>query len=740
MGKKEIVNRVFLFVLFIVCEAGLILQIDKYYDDKKEELLKQNISNIEAQFRIVNKNLTELADSSFRGFIDREEILEVFAKRDREALFNLLKTDYLYLSSLGFKQIDFHLPNNISFLRMHRPEKFGDDLSSFRYTVEYTNRLQKGINGFEIGRVLPGIRNLFPLFFKGEYIGSVELSFGLDKFENEIEKVYGIYTHSLIKKSDFDKMVFLEEKQNYKLSAENSDYVELKEDEGRDFFNKITFNKEFYERVAKGLKSQKFFNLELPNEHYIVSFLPIVSPKGESIIYFVFYEKSQDLKLFEEHRHDRTVLFSLILIVVFFLLYQLMKIQELTLRSKKDIEKEKSRYKDLMNLASDGIHILDKNGNIYESNQAFANMLGYTYEEVLKLNIKDFDTNNYNPKEVEIKIDKAEVFNVKHKRKDGTTFDAQINAKWIQLEGEEYLYSSSRDITQERNAYKKLQKFIDLQDNIVVVSDSIEINYANKKFFIFLGFKSLEDFKKKFNCICDLFVQNDRFFHLGKIENGENWIEHLEKIPHSKRIVGMLMYDYTIHAFAVTVNKFEDGYYILTFTDITQTMLKHIELEDKTIHDKLTNALNREYFEQNYKLLIKNFTQNSSKLGLAFIDIDHFKSVNDTFGHDVGDIVLMDFVKTVQKYSRENDILIRWGGEEFVFIFKTDSLNGLIKALEHIRVVVELEEFKVVKHITCSIGATLYIEDESIEQTIKRADEAVYKAKKAGRNRLEIVN
>ena len=741
--QKNVLARIFLIIGFIFCEIFLIFQIDAFYDNKKEKLLEQNIIDVKARFNIVNKILIDLANSSFRGFINKENIKEVFSNRDREKLYELLKNDYSYLSSLGFKQIHFHLPNNKSFLRMHEPKRYEDDLTSIRYTVEYTNKNHKSINGFETGRVLPGIRNLYPLFHNNKYIGSVELSFGMEKLETEIEKVYKIHSHFLINKEKFNKTVFKEYKIYYKQSIENENYVEvIRKDEDPFFKNKI-FDKKSLEIINNKLKKEKSFNIELytlEKEHFIVTFLPITSVKGDNTMYFTFYEQNDELKLCHNYKRNKKIVFSLLLIGVFLVIYLLMRNKEIFLNAKDNIEKEKTKYKNLMNLASDGIFISDLNGNIYESNRSFAKMLDYNTKEILKLNISDFDK-KFSSVELDelIKkvIRKQTVFTTKYKRKDGSVFDAQLNAKAVEIDEETYIYTSVRDITEQRLAYKKLEKFIDLQDNIVIVSDLTKLIFANKRFFEFTGFKNIEQFHEKFNSISELFIKNNRFFYVE--EKNKNWIKQLQNLSNSQRIVGMKTQNKNTQAFAVNINKFENNYYILSFTDITQTMLNNMELEDKTIHDKLTKALNREYFELENKTIIKEFTKNNYKLAIAFLDIDHFKKVNDNFGHDIGDELLIQFVKTIQKNSRENDILIRWGGEEFILLLKIKNIENLEKALENIRKSIETENFKIVKHITCSIGASIYHQDEDINKTIKRADESVYKAKAGGRNKIVIL-
>ena len=206
----------------------------------------------------------------------------------------------------------------------------------------------------------------------------------------------------------------------------------------------------------------------------------------------------------------------------------------------------------------------------------------------------------------------------------------------------------------------------------------------------------------------------------------------------SKRIVSIIGKDSKQYIFSVNVNKFDEDNMIISFTDISQTIFENIYLEEKILHDKLTNAYSREYFDRNYQKFIYECIENNTKLALALLDIDYFKKVNDTYGHDIGDEVLIKFVEKIQNNLRKNDILIRWGGEEFILILQLESQKDLEKKLEYLRKVIEIEFFPKINNITCSIGGTIYQDNENILKTIKRADEAVYKAKAAGRNKVLI--
>jgi len=292
------------------------------------------------------------------------------------------------------------------------------------------------------------------------------------------------------------------------------------------------------------------------------------------------------------------------------------------------------------------------------------------------------------------------------------------------------------DITDRIADQEKLQRLFDLQKNIVIQTDGTRIKKANQAFLHFFGFDSLESFLKEYKCICDRFVEDARFFHLGRVPEGRNWIEVLETLPRKERVVALLDTRRHRHAFSVAVNHFDDNDLIVSFTDISETMLEQFSLEHRVSRDYLTGAYSRDFFEMHIADLIESAEKRNAYLGLIMLDIDHFKKVNDTFGHDVGDKVLKHLVSTIRYSVRNDDLLVRWGGEEFLLIIETESIEALRRMAEHVRQRLEHEPFEVVGRVTCSFGMTLHAADETIDRTIKRADKALYKAKAGGRNRV----
>jgi len=161
-------------------------------------------------------------------------------------------------------------------------------------------------------------------------------------------------------------------------------------------------------------------------------------------------------------------------------------------------------------------------------------------------------------------------------------------------------------------------------------------------------------------------------------------------------------------------------------------------LEETVALDALTGIGNRRMADGKLKAAITQFQQNRLSFGVLLLDIDLFKRVNDTFGHDIGDQVLRMVANTLRHNLRVNDIPIRWGGEEFLAVIDDVDKESLLAAAEKIRTLIEhshltLEDGRTVG-VTVSIGAALVRYEDSLESLLLRADSLMYACKQAGRN------
>ena len=180
------------------------------------------------------------------------------------------------------------------------------------------------------------------------------------------------------------------------------------------------------------------------------------------------------------------------------------------------------------------------------------------------------------------------------------------------------------------------------------------------------------------------------------------------------------------------------------FTDLSRPnaiTAKLQVLEKLSFVDNLTQLANRRFVEMELESRISEKKRYGSPFGVLFVDIDHFKRINDTYGHDIGDRVLATVARTLANNARPSDLVGRWGGEEFVGVLRQLDASGLRSAAERFRRLVaatQCGEQYLAIGVTVSIGATMLRDDESAEAVVKRADKLLYRSKAEGRNRCTI--
>ena len=185
-------KKIIFSLIILECIAAFVIylntqrEIDSFIDNK--------IKSSEIEYQAVYTKIKQQSKMVFEGNINTPMVISIFKNAHtsdkkqqsitREALYKHLLPSYNKLNKfIHLEQLHFHLPNNRSFLRMHEPNKYGDDLTGIRATVEYVNKFKKPIDGFEEGRVKNGFRFVYPLFGDANnYLGSVEASFTIEAF------------------------------------------------------------------------------------------------------------------------------------------------------------------------------------------------------------------------------------------------------------------------------------------------------------------------------------------------------------------------------------------------------------------------------------------------------------------------------------------------------------------------------------------------------------------------------
>jgi len=297
----------------------------------------------------------------------------------------------------------------------------------------------------------------------------------------------------------------------------------------------------------------------------------------------------------------------------------------------------------------------------------------------------------------------------------------------------------------EQGFYKNLLD--NLYDGVYFVDSDRRITYWNKGAERLTGYGALE--------VIDCYCRDDILMHVdekgnklcetslcpavktlkdGRPREEEVYLHHKRghRLPVSIRVAPILSPDGKIVG---AVEVFSDN----TPRVISKQTIE--ELQRIALLDPLTEVGNRRYAEMNLKFRLAERERYGWPFGILFIDIDHFKKVNDRFGHEVGDDVLRMTARTLAGSLRSFDLVSRWGGEEFLALIINVDSRSLLSVAEKLRKMAEQSSITYDSEnirITVSIGGTLALSSDSVETIVRRSDELMYQSKMEGRNRTTL--
>ncbi len=252
-----------------------------------------------------------------------------------------------------------------------------------------------------------------------------------------------------------------------------------------------------------------------------------------------------------------------------------------------------------------------------------------------------------------------------------------------------------------------LQNILDSQNALLFVTHNNIITYTNEQFMHYFGVKRMKDLQRKNLKIYEYFDSSLKSY------------EALYERVNSKEEYIVINKD----TFILQATIVESSHTLFTLTKVTK-------LSNEMQQDTLTGAYKKSYFNTQLKRLINNKEEGI----VVVLDLDDFKLINDTYGHQAGDDILKAFVKLIQDNIRGNDIFARWGGEEFLLLLEHTNIEHALKKLESLRTIIDRYTFKHVGHMTASFGVACKEEDDDMHSLLQRADQALYQAKDKGKN------
>lgn len=309
------------------------------------------MQNLEIHYKTLLYQQKNLADSTYEETINTNRVLDILTQANekeittnqlaklRKELLELLNPKYQLLKKQGVLQYHFVFPDNKVFLRVHKTDKYGDDLSSIRKDFAFTNKYKQNIRGFQQGRTAHGFRNVYPLFNKEKkHLGALEISFSSELFQEYLTKINKIHTHFLVDKKIFSIKTWKREGmiQNYLTSSENENYMmamtKHHHKEQCIVYNGKRINK-YKKEISKKMAMDEKFTLivvdDLKEEDIIISFYPIKdSVTNDVTAWIVSYENGEFITYLGYSAKIINIVMLLLSIIVLVFIYHVSKQKE----------------------------------------------------------------------------------------------------------------------------------------------------------------------------------------------------------------------------------------------------------------------------------------------------------------------------------------------------------------------------------------------------------------------------
>ena len=390
--------------VFLLLSVFLSMNFIAYYlsnqniKNKASIVIEENKNTLQTHYNILLESQKHISYAIYKSILRNTDAIELMENsykkskevqaKNRKKLYDELAEQYKTAKTQGILQLQFVFKDNISFLRVHKLNKFGDDLSKIREDFKQVNLTKKTVRAFTHGRTSHGFRNTFPIFNKqNEHIGAIEISFTSDSFQWYLNNISNIHSHFLIYKDIFnfnawkrDDMIL-----QYKRSSENEDYMlNLNEMHTKELC--IDENKHklapYKDMIKQKMQQGENFGLYVhwENKIQVVSFLPIKDFHSKSIAWIISYKNSPIIvSAIKNATYIRISVFIFSLIIIYFLLLQAKakaKVEEQYV----EIQRKQHLLHDLLNITDNIMFVTDFKQVKYANNR-FKNLLNIEHTQ-----------------------------------------------------------------------------------------------------------------------------------------------------------------------------------------------------------------------------------------------------------------------------------------------------------------------------------------------------------------------
>ncbi|HEF1852140.1 MULTISPECIES: GGDEF domain-containing protein [Bacillus] len=277
-----------------------------------------------------------------------------------------------------------------------------------------------------------------------------------------------------------------------------------------------------------------------------------------------------------------------------------------------------------------------------------------------------------------------------------------------------------------------LQTMFDFQNDLLFIVEDDEIVDCNTNFLTFFGYENLFAYREQHLVFAEHFIRENGYY------STTHDITWLEDTLSSGRRIKMSNYEGAVSTFLLRATPLPEDLsrFIVKCTEITELDEIYQEQERLAMIDSLTEIYNRLKFQQILEVEWEKVIRNDEKIAIILFDIDNFKTVNDTYGHDFGDLALIQLAELMKSKVEQQHVFARWGGEEFIILVTNTVEKEAFQVAESLRFFIETKQFTGISKLTASFGVALYEQGTTREELMQRADIALYEAKKNGKNQV----
>lgn len=630
----KVSQKLFFLFSFVIVQVILIVFLVYDEDQKKATYLQESADRVAIERNATDDYYHDLSMVLFNEIYNQPPVPTLMRKawhvdeagrrEIRAELYRLLLPTFQRLQENHFRQIHFHLPDGTSFLRMHKPEKFGDNILAARESVRLALAEKRHVRGFETGKLFHAFRHVTPIIVDGELVGSIETSVPFYAFAKWMTSSFAKDYKLLLRKEVIDEKLFDWARSYYAPAPLNPGFVHEKAD--------LEMNSQvkhpghlaaavgdeielaIREQAAPLLPLYQPFALpaRAGGKTYVVAFNPLKNIKGDPVGYIYSFTVDHTLAAFRRGSQlTYGLVTSLLLLLLVLTRFALQKIIA------------HSRFQQtLIDSIPTPVYFKDALRVYLGGNKPFARLFDLAPGDLVGLS----DDELLPPSEAE---------------RTGSMHKELLRSGGIRS------YESSRKTPE--------------------------------------GDRNLMEFKTTF-------------------------------ADDSDRVVGL----------------------IGTIFDITDRKLAEEEVRRMAHFDPLTGLANRALFNDRLDRILAQARRYEQIFSILFIDLDGFKAVNDTYGHEVGDQVLKEVGKRLQDAARQADTVGRMGGDEFTIILiplKIPEESAIVAE----RIIASLAQPLVIAENSITIGASIGIsvfpvDGQEHKQLLNQADQAMYAAKVAGKN------